>query len=178
MDLKVISDIKELLVPVATSVTLLSVAISSWLALRQYRLKLKSEKIENDIKLVKAFCDLLNIAHARSQTIYVESYLDKLFEREIITKADFHGLNLDKKIQSGAVILPIGAAAQDAAIAAVATLGLRHDVLHEASIQALSSLVDAVPDKKNIISTHLEAARASALGYRVHGLKRWLRRSN
>jgi hypothetical protein len=174
MDLKLINDIKELLVPIATSVTLLSVAISSWLALRQYRLKLKSEKIENDIKLIKAFCDLLNLAHARSQTNYSEKFLDKLFEKEIISKADFDQLDLNKKIEKTALITPVGSAAQDAAIAAVATLGLRHDVLKDASIQALASLIVSIPEKKDVISQHLEAAKSSAFKYHLCKLKQWL----
>jgi hypothetical protein len=112
IDLTAIHDIKELLVPIATSVTLLSVAISSWLALRQYRLKLRSEKIENDIKLVKAFAELLNLAHARSQTTDSEKFLDKLFENEIISNADFQGFDLGQKIQTAALTVPVGLAAR------------------------------------------------------------------
>jgi hypothetical protein len=82
--------------------------------LRQYRLKLKSEKIENDIKLIKAFCDLLNLAHARSLTNYSEKFLDKLFEKEVISKADFDKLDLNQKIEKTALITPVGSAAQDA----------------------------------------------------------------
>ena len=170
MDITLINGIKELLVPIATSVTLLSVAISSWLALKQYRLKLKSEKIENDIKLIKAFCDLLNLAHARSQTTFSEKFLDKLFEKEIISKADFEELSLDQKIDKTALIVPVGSAAQDAAIAAVATLGLRHDVLKDASVQALTSLAASIPQKKDLISVHLEAAKRSAIKYHLRQL--------
>ncbi len=177
IDLTTIHDIKELLVPIATSVTLLSVAISSWLALRQYRLKLRSEKIENDIKLVKAFSELLNLAHARSQTTYSEKLLDKLFENEIISDADFQGFDLGQKIQTAALTVPVGLAAQAAAIAAVATLGLRHDVLKDASIQALESLVGAVPQMQPVVTEHLQAARRSAVGYHLSKLKRWICRS-
>lgn len=176
------NEIRELFsVPVATSVTLLSVAVSSWLALRQYRLKLKSQKVENDIRLVKAFCDLLNIAHARSQTIYSEKFLEKLVEKDVLSKADFEGLDVDKKrldlekkISTAALITPIGSAAQDAAIAAVATLGLRHSVLKEASVQALASLATSIPQKKDVISDHLLAARGSAVKYHLCNVKRWL----
>lgn len=176
IDLTAIHDIKELLVPIAMSVTLLSVAISSWLALRQYRLKLRSEKIENDIKLVKAFSELMNLAHARSQTTYSEKFLDKLFEKEIISNADFQGLDLGQKIQTAALTIPVGLAAQTAAIAAVATLGLRHDVLKDASIQALESL-GAVPQLQPVVAEHLQAARRSAVGYHLSKLKRWICRS-
>ena len=177
IDLTAIHEIKELLVPIATSVTLLSVAISSWLALRQYRLKLRSEKIENDIKLVKAFSELMSLAHARSQTTYSEKFLDKLFEKEIISNADFQGFDLGRKIQTAALTVPIGLAAQTAAIAAVATLGLRHDVLKDASIQGLESLVGAVPQLQPVVAEHLQAARRSAVGYHLTKLKRWICRS-
>jgi hypothetical protein len=67
------ADVREWLLAGSGSITLLSVAISSWLALRQYRLKLKEEerlsvsaRTETDIKLVKAFGELMDIAHGRS----------------------------------------------------------------------------------------------------------------
>lgn len=174
MDLKLINDIKELLVPIATAVTLLSVAISSWLALRQYRLKLKSEKVENDIKLIKAFCELLNLAHARSQTAYSEKFLDKLFEKEIISKDDFEQLDLNQKIDRTALVVPVGSAAQDGAIAAIAALGLRHGVLKDASIQALESLATGIPAKSVVVSEHLRAAKQSEIVYRLCQIKHWL----
>src|SRR5258705_200058 len=143
MDPQTLITIKELLVPMASAFTLVSVGISSWLALRQYRLKLKSEQVENDIKLVKTFCELLYLAHARTEGMYSE-YIDKLFEKDIISKADFQQLNLRQKIETTGFATPVGLASQEAAIAAIATLGLRHDMLTDASLQALASLAVAI----------------------------------
>ena len=172
MDPALIGTLKDLLIPISGSVTLLSVAISSWLALRQYRLKLKSEKVENDIKLVRAFSDLVNLAHARSHTAYSDRFLDALFEKGVITSSDFEGLTLAEKLGHTALIVPVGAASQDAAITAVATLGLRHDVLADASIQALESLAQ-IKEKEAVVSPHLRMARAGVLKYRLRNAKRW-----
>lgn len=143
------AEVKEWILVVSGSITLLSVAISSWLALRQYRLKLKEEerlsasaRTETDIRLVKAFSELMDVAHARSGHVLSEKTVECLFSRGAITEqelADPESLN--RKLKTAAVMpLPVGLAAQDAAIAAIATLGARHEVLRRPALQALQSL--------------------------------------
>jgi len=56
----------------------------------------------------------------------------------------YHKLNSGKPIEdilrSAVVTLPVGLAAQDAAISAIAELGERHPSLRQVAIQALESL--------------------------------------
>jgi hypothetical protein len=154
-----LDSIKDFLVPISTSITLLSISIGAWIAIEQYRLKLKSETIESDIKLIKAFCDLLNIAHARGQVGYSEKLLEEFFKSNSDLETEVSKLTLDQKLEKALLIPKVGYAAQDAAIAAVATLGIRHNVLQDASIQALESLSIDIPNKKEIIAAHLARAK-------------------
>jgi hypothetical protein len=126
--------------------------ISSWLALRQFRLKLQSEKVEQDIKLTKTFSEIMNIANGRKDEILSEKYIEKLFEKGIISKD-----NYDKIIKTpdfAIFTIPVGSAAQDAAIASIASLGKRHEVLKDSAIQGLESLRDQIR-KKALIENHL-----------------------
>lgn len=61
-----LEDVKRLLLVASGSFALISVAISSWLALKEYRLKLQaearaanSEKAETDVRLLKMFTELM-----------------------------------------------------------------------------------------------------------------------
>ena len=155
-------EVKEWILVASGSFTLVSIAISSWLALKEYRLKLQaeartanSEKAESDVRLLKAFTELLDLANGRGGYVVSEKAIEELFKHEIFTKADFGDLEaVKKKIGEFPVIyLPVGSAAQDAAIAAIATLGSRHEVLKEAAIQALES---TKVFKKEMAEKHIE----------------------
>jgi hypothetical protein len=143
-----LSEAKEWILVASGSIALISASISSWLALREYRLKLRaetrvanSEKAESDIRLLKAFTELNDIANGRGGYQVSDKLIEELFKREIFSKADFADLNaLKARIGEFPVVyLPVGGAAQDAALAAIATLGLRHEVLRDAALQALES---------------------------------------
>lgn len=149
------AELKDWILVVSGSITLLSVAISSWLALRQYRLKLKEEerlsasaRTETDIRLVKAFTELMNVAHGRSGHVLSEKTVESLFSRNAITEEELADPKaLSRKLETAAVFtLPVGFAAQDAAIAAIATLGARHQVLWGPAVQALRSLASFKPE--------------------------------
>jgi hypothetical protein len=143
------SDAREWILVMSGSVTLLSVATSSWLALRQYRLKLKEEerlslsaRTETDIRLVKAFGEIMDIAHGRSGHVLSEKTVESLFSKNAFNQTDLADSQLlRQRLETAAVFtLPVGLAAQDAAIAAIASLGARHDVLRGPATQALESL--------------------------------------
>jgi hypothetical protein len=157
-----LSELKEWILVASGSIALISASISSWLALREYRVKLQaetraanSEKAESDVRLLKAFTELNDVANGRGGYEVSEKLIDELFKSEIFTKAEFADLeSLKKRIGEFPVVyLPVGGAAQDAAIAAIATLGLRHEVLREAALQALES---AKGFRKEIAEKHIQ----------------------
>ena len=149
--------LKDWLVPVSSAIGIVSVVVGSLLALRDYKLRARAEarladsaRIESDIKLLKLFVEIMDIAHARGASVVVS---DKLFEA-LIPKLQAQGVT---DIKSAAVItLPIGAAAQDAAIAAIAVLGMKHEILLPVAIRALESLSTF---KANIAGPLLEDLR-------------------
>jgi hypothetical protein len=137
--------IKEWLVPASTAISLLSVAVSIVISLRQYQLKLKEEirltynaQIESDIKLLKLFTEIMNIAHARGESIISDKLLELMVHPEIQAKLS---INNRTDFRDAAVItLPVGGAAQDAAIAAICELGKKHLLLRPIALRALESL--------------------------------------
>lgn len=149
--------LKDWLVPASSAIGIVSVAVGSLLALRDYKLKARAEarlvdsaQVESDIKLLKLFVEIMDIAHARGQSVVVS---EKLFEA-IIPRLQAEGVT---DIKSAAVItLPIGAAAQDAAIAAIAVLGTKHAILLPVALRALESLCSF---KANIAGPLLEDLR-------------------
>ncbi len=149
------AEAKEWILVVTSVITLLSIAATAIsiavglvLALREYGLKQKaearaanSEKVETDVRLLKAFTELLDLLNARGGYHVSEKVIEELFKREVFTSADFGKWeSFQKKMGEFPVIyLPVGNAAQDAAFAAVTTLANRHEVLKEAAIQALET---------------------------------------
>ena len=150
-----LGEVKEWILVASASFTLISIAISSFLALKEYRLKLKaearaanSEKAETDVRLLKTFTELMDIANGRGGHVVSEKAIEELFKLKVFTDAGFQNLESVKK-QIGdfpVFVLPVGSAAQDAAIAAIATLAERHEVLKEPAIQALESTKHFKPD--------------------------------
>src|SRR6266705_4311357 len=99
-----LAEVKEWILVVSGSFALVSVAIGSWLALKEYRLKLKaearaanSEKAETDVRLLKAFTELMDLANGRSGYIVSEKAIEELFKHEVFTESDFKDLELVKK---------------------------------------------------------------------------------
>ena len=117
------TDVKEWLLVVSGSITLLSVAISSWLALGQYRLKLKEEerlsvsaRTETDIKLVKVFSELMDIAHGRSGHVLSEKTVEFLLAHNFVPDREMSDASaVGRKLAAAAIFaLPVGEASQDA----------------------------------------------------------------
>jgi len=155
-----INQIKDWLVPVSSFFALITISVGAWLSLKEYRLKLKTEarlsnsaQVEADIRLLTLFTEIMNIAHARGGSIVSEKTIEELFDKGILTQDDFGNLKeLNKKIETVSVLnLPVGLSAQEAAIAAIATLVKRHDVLKEPGIEGLKSLSKWLPSAKKYL---------------------------
>jgi uncharacterized membrane protein len=139
--------IKDALVPISTFVALITASIGGWLALREYKLKARAEtrlaktaEIESDVKLLTLFTELMDIAHARGGSHVSEKAIERLLSPEMSKQLNVSAANVPKILESAVVTLPVGGAAQDAAIAAIWTLGKRHPILTQVAIRALESL--------------------------------------
>lgn len=133
---------KEILIPFASAFALISVAIGVWLSLQQYSLKLKSEKVEADIKLMTLFTEIMSIAHARGGYTLSEKAIEKIFDNNILSPQDLKNpYDLNKKLADIAILTtPVGIAEQDAAIAAIAKLASRHPVLKDVALEGLNTI--------------------------------------
>ena len=133
--------IRDWLVSLSTAAGIVSVAVGVLLALREYKLKVRAEvrlalsaQVESDVKLLKLFVEIMEVAHARGQSVVVS---EKLFEA-MLPKLQAAGVS---DVKDAAVItLPVGVAAQDAAIAAICELGKKHLFLRPVALRALESL--------------------------------------
>lgn len=144
--------LNDLLVPISTIITLLSVSIGIFISVRQYKLKVKEEirlsrtaQSENDIKLLTLFSETIDIANGRKGHVISENVLDKLFTNGIITISDFNNLdnlnNVNAKLETAVRVVPVGAASQKSAIAAIGVLGKKYEVLREPATKGLNSLI-------------------------------------
>ncbi len=141
------TEIKDWLVPVSTFVTLITASIGGWLSLRDYRLRVKAEtrvaqsaELEADIKLLKLFTEIMTIAHGRGGSQVSEKAIERILTPEVSKELGLSISNLKDVLSNTVVLLPVGVAAQDAAICAIWALGMRHEVLKPVAIQALTSL--------------------------------------
>jgi hypothetical protein len=161
--------IKDWLVPLSTFVTLITASIGGWMALRDYRLRVRaetrlaqSEGLEADIKLLKLFTEIMNIAHGRGGSQVSEGAVEKILSPEAIKELGAAGRSVRDILQNAVVDLPIGVAAQDAAICAIWVLGSRHEVLAPVAIQALTSLTGF---KAEVASPYLEELKQRYKGF-------------
>lgn len=139
--------IKDWLTPLSTFVALMTASIGGWLSLREYRLKVKAETIlaknaelESDIKLLKVFTEIMDIAHARGGYEVSEKAIETVLSPDVLKQLGLSGSNLKDILNSTIITIPVGIAAQDAAISAIWVLGKKHSILTPVAIQALESL--------------------------------------
>ena len=99
----------------------------------EIRLK-KTAEVESQIKLLELFSKLMDVAHARSEYHFSETIAG-------------HIASSDEKDYSKAIVcFPVGAASQDAAIAAIAQLASQHEVLKAPALQGLESIKSFKPE--------------------------------
>lgn len=144
-----LNSIKEWLVALSTVGTLITLSTGVWLSLHEYRLKLRAERrlsqsnqVEMDIQLIKLFTEIMNIAHARGGYHVSEKAIERILTPELLQIFDSKNIPINHILNDNAVLrLPVGEAAQDAAIAAIGTLGKRHEMLYSIAERALQSLL-------------------------------------
>jgi hypothetical protein len=144
--------LNNLLIPILKIFTLLSISIGIIIAIRQYGLKVKEEirlsksaQSENDVKLLSLFSETIEIANGRKGHVISEKTIENLFIKDIIKQSDFINLanlaDVNKKLAVATRVIPIGAASQNSAIAAIGVLGKKYDVLREPALIGLNSLI-------------------------------------
>ena len=121
-----LNTIKEWLIVLSSMGSLIMVAFGVWFALRDYRLKLKAEtrlkssaQVEQDIQLLKLFTEIMNIAHGRGGTQVSERAVELILKPEVAKELFSQGKELKDLLNNAVIVLPVGGAAQDAAIAAI-----------------------------------------------------------
>ena len=143
------NSIKDWLVPIAGAVSIISVAGSTFLAIRQYRLKLVSETRQNqlaqvdmDVKMLKVFVEIMNIANGRGDTELSERAIEMIFNNnKLFPEGSLKSYKaLNDALNASILIHPVGRASQCAAIAAIYTLAKKHKILFDSGKQALESL--------------------------------------
>ncbi|MEI6835416.1 MAG: hypothetical protein WCK59_01160 [Candidatus Falkowbacteria bacterium] len=142
---------------IAAAFSMSSIAFGIWLSLEAHSLKTKSEKAEIDIKLMSLFTKIMGTAHGRGGYYSSEKTIEKAFdcglfgEGSVADKSKIEDFTiLNKKISAISVLtIPVGAAEQDAAIAAIGKLAERHEVLRDVAIEGLQSLNNFKSDVAN-----------------------------
>ncbi len=171
------SEAKDWVLVVSGSISMLSVAVGIWMSLREYRLKIRSEtrqqksaEIEAEIRLQTLFSEIMKTANGRSGYQLSEKAAE-FFLQNIKLEGEVDVDNLNRSLADLAVLtLPVGSAAQDAAVAAISSLAIRYDVLRSPGLRALESLCDPVTSKhaaKYLADLKGVIATSSALGSNV-----------
>ena len=93
----------------------------------ELRLK-NSFEIESEIKLLDLFSNVMDTAHARRGSHFSETIAKKISE-------DAKGVV--PSYSAAMVSYPVGSASQDAAIAAIGELGLKHKILRNPALKGL-----------------------------------------
>jgi hypothetical protein len=139
--------LKEWIITISAAVTMLSVAVGIWLSLREYRLKLQAEtrlaystQVDIDVKLLDQFSNLMELAHARSGNQVSETAVKAIIDAMPMDEVIGDKYKFRDWLDGAVITLPVGVAAQDAAIAAIFVLANRHEVLKPVAIQALESV--------------------------------------
>jgi hypothetical protein len=155
-----LSFLKDILVPISTIITLLSVAVGSLIAVFAYRLNLRAEtrlkesaKAEIDAKLLGLMVNLTQKANGRSGYEVSHDAIKKVLESDQIGKLDWLDQNniavINQLLEDLAILTyPVGASEQDFAIRAIGELGFQHPFLRTISLTTLIELkkIDRVKD--------------------------------
>lgn len=169
------SFVKEILVPISTVITLLTVAGSSVIAVYAYRLNLKAEarlkesaKAEIDVKLLGLMIGLAQKANGRSGYEVSHDAVKKVLESNQIAGLNWLDPMTAKSINQilGDVSIlahPVGSAEQNFAIRAIGELGLQHEFLRRISVTTLSELgkINELDELCSQLVSAIESAKVS-----------------
>jgi hypothetical protein len=88
---KNLNGIQDWLIPVSAFEFLITAAIGSWVAVNNYALKIETEKrlsesssIESNVRLLKLFSEMMQIANCRYEPILSEKVIEGLFNKGIM----------------------------------------------------------------------------------------------
>ncbi|WP_121808802.1 hypothetical protein [Mucilaginibacter kameinonensis] len=144
--------LKELLIPISTAITLLTISTSSIIGILAYRLNLRAEvrlkesaKAEIDAKLLGVMINLIGKANGRNGYEVSHDVIKKILDSKTLLETDFLNQeslnNLNLSIHNLAIIsLPVGSAEQNFATQAIGELGYQHEFLRGISLTTLTEL--------------------------------------
>jgi hypothetical protein len=142
--------IQDWLIPISAFEFLITTAIGSWVVVNNYALKIETEKrlsdsssVESNVRLLKLFSEIMQIADCRYDPILSEKVIEELFNKGIITANDYSSENIKsitQKLDSAIITPAYGLAAQEAAIASIYTLGWNNVILLNAAIDGLAAV--------------------------------------
>lgn len=147
--------IDKWILPITKVLTLVSVIVGIFISIQQYRLKVKAEirlkesaNAENDVKLLKIFTEILDIAHGRKNQIISETIVKELFNHNIFGEGELHNLEeINRKIENTANLpVHVGLGAQEAAIVAIANLSIKYKILKEPGLAGLRIIQGFKPE--------------------------------
>jgi hypothetical protein len=150
MSIKSINDFITEITPIATFLILIipitGALISFWRKNIEQRLSIKKSQAEIDIQLLKHFTELMDLANGRGRSEMSEVAIEKfLTNSPVITAYDTTNIDRRKEIREmiedlSCFTMPVGQAAQHAAIAAIYVLATKHDTLKTPALQGLKAL--------------------------------------
>lgn len=162
--------LQDWLIPISSFELLITVAIGSWITVNNYTLKIEKERrlsdsstVESNVRLLKLFSEMMQIANSRYEPILSEKVIEGLFDKGIITAKDYENMKNTEIVKlklETAVVTPLyGLATQESAIAAIYSLGKKHSILLDAAIDGLSTSKLSFVDSPSI-PQHLKKAYA------------------
>jgi len=143
-----VDDLSRVIIPLTGLLGIIGSSVAVIITLRQIKLKsieqtenLRNQNIESEIKLVKLLTEIMDIAHSRGETEISREIIEHIIAKTKNIDDETERSKMVKIINETAFLTkPKGLAAQDAAIAAIYTLGINHKVLFEPALKGLESL--------------------------------------
>ncbi|MBY6213288.1 hypothetical protein KUV95_17225 [Microbulbifer agarilyticus] len=140
MDPQAVLEVAKLL---AVVIPLIVAVVGIWKTLAVVRVKIEAEtrlkitsEIESQIKLLELFSRLMDVAHARSGYHFSETVAEHLIKQD----------EKQRDFSNAVIAYPVGVASQDAAIAAITMLAVKHEILREPAIQGLQTIKTFKPE--------------------------------
>jgi hypothetical protein len=159
-----VKDLLPVLVPLATVGAATIAAIPVY---RQFKLKVAEEnrlavanRAELDVRLLTLFTELMGKAHARGLSILSESTVTKIIEQQGSLSPSSLS-ELVELLEACTVVYPVGTAEQDAAIAAIAELGGKYELLRFPAERALETIRNFKPATADNALDRLRRSKAT-----------------
>lgn len=129
-------------------------ALSAFIAALGYHQQSRGLRAETDVRLARAFAELVPLANARGPGLLSEAAAGKLAEDDYPT-ADSRSQALNSAILTS----PVGKQTQIAVLQVIASLGTEHPILWEAARAAVEEAPDGLALQKGAALKRLNAHR-------------------